>query len=501
MKHQVVLIICDGWGYREDTKNNAIAQAKKPNFDYLWQNYPHAILKASGQAVGLPVGQIGTSEANHLIIGSGRIVYQNLLKINNAIEDKSFFQNPVLQEVFDHVKKFNSVFHIMGLVGPGGVHCHSEHLKALVIAAKQSGIQKVALHLFTDGRDVPPRSAIEYVKEIEYFCAPISIGRISTIGGRYFAMDRDNNHDRTEKQFQTMINGQKLGFKSATQAIEESYKKNINDEFIEPTVIESVDGGKDLINSNDAVIFANFRSDRSKQLVRRFLKENIPNLKLATITKYASDIDLPVLFPPETINNTLSNVLSANKLKQIRITETEKFTHLTFFFNAQKYESDAGEERVMIPSNKDVATHDKKPEMKALEIAKATVEAIKKQEHDFICINLVNADMVGHSAIMPAVIKGIEAVDQAIGQILETAKQYNVDLIITADHGNAEEIFNEKINQPITAHTLNPVPFILFSKSHTTINHQRGSLSDIAPTVLKLFSLPIPPEMTGKSFV
>lgn len=488
---QVILIICDGWGYRQELKYNAIAQAKKPNFDYLWQNHPHALLKASGESVGLPEGQMGTSEANHLIIGSGRIVYQNLLKINNAIKDQSFFQNPVLKETLEHVKNNNSAFHILGLVGPGGVHCSSEHLKALVTSAKQAGLQKIYLHLFTDGRDLPPKSALEYVKELESF------GTVATIGGRYFGMDRDNNLDRTEKHFQAIVYGRGASFQTARQAIETSYAKNINDEFIEPAVIGKIS----LVKSGDAVIFANFRSDRAKQMVRRFLKEKIDNLKLVTMTQYAEDIDLPILFPPEKIENTLSNVLSANKMKQIRITETEKFTHLTFFFNAQKYEPDEGEERVMIPSNKDVATHDQKPEMKAEEIAQATIEAIKKQKHNFICINLVNADMVGHSGMMPAIIKGVEAVDQAIGKILETAKQYDVDLIVTADHGNAEETFNEKINQPITAHTLNPVPFILFSKKYMTINHQEGLLSDIAPTILKLFNLPIPSEMTGKSFV
>jgi len=493
---QVVLIICDGWGYREEKKYNAIAMAKKPNFDYLWNHYPHALLKASGEDIGLPAGQIGTSEANHLIIGSGRIVYQNLMQINNAIKDKTIFKNPVLNQVFDHVKKFQSNLHLMGILGSGGVHGYSSHLEAIIAAAGQAGLKNVFLHLFTDGRDTSPKSAIQFVKDLENFLQQKKVGRIATIGGRYFGMDRDNNTDRIEKHFQTIVFGKGPAYQTAVEAINENYKKDITDEFIEPAVIFH-----QPIQKNDGVIFTNFRSDRAKQITRRFLSEKIPNLFFASMTKYADDFNLPVLFPPLSIVNTLSEVLSQAGYKQLRVTETEKFTHLTFFFNSQRYQPDPGEERVMIPSNKDIATHDQKPEMKAIEISDKVVEGIKSGQYQFICTNLVNADMVGHSGNLAAIIKAVETVDLAIGKIIEAANETGATVILTADHGNAEETFDEKTQQPKTAHTTNPVPFILISKEYSKINHETGFLSDIAPTILKIFQLPIPNEMTGKSFI
>lgn len=499
--HQVLLIILDGWGVNKEKKYNAIAHAQTPNFNKLWKKYPHALLKASGEAVGLPEGQIGTSEANHLIIGSGRIIYQNLLKINHAIKNKSIFKNKAIKEAFEHVKKNNSTLHIKGVVSPGGVHGHIDHIKALIFGAKEEGIKNVMLHLFTDGRDVSPMSAIEYVKELESFCKDIGIGRIASIGGRYWGMDRDNNMDRIDKHFKVIVLGEGLKFKTPIEIIKKSYQKNITDEFIEPALIEFKNGELGCIKPNDAVIFANFRSDRTKQLTKRFLEHKISNLKYVTMTQYATDLDVRVAFPPDEIINTLSEILATNNKKQIKITETEKFTHLTFFFNAQKYEPTPGEDRIMIPSNKDVKTHDLKPEMKVFEITDEIIKIIKKQKHDFICTNLVNADMVGHSGNFNAIVKGVEAIDKALGKIINVANKYDVEIIITADHGNAEETFNEEINQPITAHTLNPVPFILYSKKNRRINTKQGSLDNIAPTILKLFNLPIPTEMTGKPLI
>lgn len=499
--HQVLLIICDGWGIRKESKYNAIAQAHTPNYHYLIKYGAFTTLQASGEAIGLPEGQIGTSEANHLILGSGRIVYQNLLKINHAIKNKSFFENKALKEAFAHVKKYKSTLHIKGVVSPGGVHGHTNHIKALILFAKQYGIQNVMLHLFTDGRDVLPMSAIEYVKDIESFCASIGVGRIASIGGRFWGMDRDNNKERIEKHFKVMVVGEGPRFKNPIEVITQSYKKNVTDEFIEPAIIETDSGEIGCIQPNDAVIFANFRSDRTKQLTQRFLDHNIPNLKYVSMTKYADNFDIRMAFPPEMITNTLSQIISSHGMKQLRITETEKFTHLTFFFNAQKYEADLGEERIIIPTNKDISTHDKKPEMKAQEIAHEVVKAIQQQKYNFICINLVNADIVGHTGDFQAITKGVEAVDTAIGTILTTAKQHEVDIILTADHGNAEETYDESTQQPITAHTCNPVPFILFTKTQKKINHQNGLLSDVAPTILKLLNLPIPKEMTGKSFI
>jgi len=501
MKKQVLLIICDGWGYRKEKKHNAIAAAKKPYFDNLWNNYPHALLEASGEAIGLPKGQIGTSETNHLIIGSGRILYQNLLRINHSIKNKLFFKNEALKEAFDHVKKYKSVLHIKGIISPGGVHGHIDHIKALIQGAKNEGINKIMLHLFTDGRDTPPKSAITYIKDLELFLQTIGVGKIATIGGRYWGMDRDNNEDRVEKHFRVMILRDGPKFKTPIEIIENSYKNNITDEFIEPAVLSFKDDELGSIQSNDAVIFANFRADRARQLTKRFLKENIKNLKYVAMTKYADDIDVRVAFPPEEIKNTLSEILSRHRYRQLRITETDKFTHLTFFFNAQRYKPDPLEDRVMIPTNKDVKTHDLKPEMKAIEIAEKIVEAIENKTQDFICTNLVNADMVGHSGKFEETIKAVETIDKAFGMIIRTAQKNNTTIILTADHGNAEEMYNETANQPHTAHTTNPVPFILYSSEYKKINRRVGLLSDVAPTILKIFGLPIPKEMTGKSFV
>lgn len=501
MKKQILLIICDGWGYRKEKKYNAIFHAKKPNFDHLWNTYPHALLKASGEAIGLPKGQIGTSEANHLIIGSGRILYQNLLRINHAIKNKSFFKNEVLKEAFDHVKKYKSVLHIKGMVSPGGVHGHIDHIKALIQGAKDEGIHKIMLHLFTDGRDTPPKSALSYIKDLELFLKTIGVGKIASIGGRYWGMDRDNNEDRVEKHFRVMVIGDGPKFKSPIEVIENSYKNNITDEFIEPALIVPKSDELGCIQSSDAVVFTNFRADRARQLTKRFLKEKIKNLKYVAMTKYADDIDVRVAFPPKQIKNTLSEILSAHNYRQLRITETDKFTHLTFFFNAQRYKPDPLEERMMIPTNKDVKTHNLKPEMKTMEITQKIVESIEKNTHDFICTNLVNADMVGHSGDFAATVKAVETIDNAFRMITEAAKKHNTTVIMTADHGNAEEMFNEKVNQPHTAHTLNPVPFILFSQKYKKINHRIGLLSYVAPTILKILELPIPQEMTGKSFV
>ncbi len=550
--NKVILIILDGWGYRKEKKYNAIASAHTPNFNKFWKNYPHAILKASGEAIGLPEGQIGTSEANHLIIGSGRILFQNLMRINRAIQSGALSKNEAINEAFEHVKKHNSTLHVKGIVSPGGVHGHTDHIKAIVKAAKEAGVKHIMLHLFTDGRDVLPKSAMDYIKDMELFLKTIGVGRISTIGGRYWAMDRDQNLDRTEKHFRVMVIGDGPRFKSAIEVIDDAYRKGITDEFIDPSLIETEEGEIGTVQANDAMISTIFRADRAKQLTRRFLKEGIKNFKYVALTQYAQDIDVRVAFPPEEIKNTLSNVLSKNKISQLRVTETEKYNHLTFFFNAQNEKPDSFEDRIMIPSDKTVKTYDEKPEMEVLTIAKTIVDdllsnppkqmtrekeipqasddfsirspvastnkkgtynkilnknyVVKKAHsnnsgHNFIATNLVNADMVGHTGNFAAIVKAVEAVDKAIGIIVEAAQRVGADVIITADHGNAEETYDELKKQPITAHTLNPVPFILISNKYKKINHKVGSLADIAPTILKLFGIKPPPEMTGKSFL
>jgi len=503
MKKKILLIICDGMGYREEREHNAIAQAKTPNLDNYFKTYPWALLGASGEAIGLPEGQMGTSETNHLIMGSGRIIYQNLVKINKHIEDNRLKDNPAICEAIEHVKMFDSTLHIKGMASPGGVHGHIDHLKTLLKIAQDAGIKKVQIHLFTDGRDVPPKSATLYVEELEEYIEREGIGRIASIGGRYWGMDRDKNHERIEKHFMLLTEARGPRFKTAKDAIGHSYKNKIHDEFIEPAVIAANDEIT-LIAPNDAVIFANFRSDRAKQLARMFIDKKIDNLKYVTMTKYEDDydsLDVRVAFPPEDITHPLSEVLSQSGKKQLKITETEKYTHLTFFFNAQKYEAFPGEDRLLIDSNKDIAYHDEKPEMKVFDIAEKLGEKIKNSSYNFIATNLVNCDMVGHTGNVPAIVKGIEALDRALGQIVETAKEYGWDIIIAADHGNAEETFDNISGQPMTSHTLNPVPFILISEGHNKLLRKKGFLSDVAPTILKLMDIAKPKEMTGKSFI
>jgi len=495
---QVVLIICDGMGYRKEIKYNAIKSANTPNLDFLYQNYPHILLKASGEDIGLPAGQMGTSEANHLIIGSGRIIYQNLLKINNSIKNNTLKDNITLLESINHAKENSSIFHIMGILGPGGVHGHSDHIKAIIKIAVDSGLKDISLHLITDGRDTLPKSALGYLKDIEEYIKQFNVNiKISSISGRYYAMDRDNNLDRTRKYFNCIVDDGNVYSKTAEGIIDDSYLKNISDEFIEPRM---VDGGY-LIKENDLVIFTNFRSDRAKQITRMFYDAKISNLDFITMTNYFDDNDesikIKALFDKEIINNTLSEVISKNNLKQLKVTETEKFVHLTFFFNAQKYEKEEGEDRIMIESNKDIKTHDEKPEMKAHEIESKVAEAIMEEKYSLIACNLVNCDMVGHTGNWEAILKGVEAVDSAIGKIIKEAKRHDCDVLITADHGNAEETFDEESGQPMTAHTLNPVPFILFSKEYKEFTKTEGYLSDIAPTILKILNLDIPKEMTG----
>ncbi len=501
IKNKALLVICDGLGYREEKEHNAVTAASTPNLDDFKAHHPFATLEASGVAIGLPEGQMGTSEANHLVIGSGRVIYQNLLKINRAVKNQELKNNEAIMEACEHVKKHDSALHIKGIISDGGVHGHSEHLKSLIEAAKHHGVKKVFLHLFTDGRDVAPRSAIKYLDDLEAFLKTSALGKIASIGGRYWGMDRDNNFDRVEKHFFVMTKGSEKKFKNAKAVIEHSYKNGIMDEFIEPASIEMEEESEGLIAANDAVIFANFRSDRAKQIAKRMIDERIDNLKYVAMTKYDDDLDVRVAFPPEEIKHCLSETIAANGLKQLKITETEKFTHLTFFFNAQKYEPEKNEDRIMIPSNKDISTHDEKPEMKAAEIAEKTCEMIETDTYDFIAINLTNCDMLGHTGNLPAIIKGIEAVDQALGKIVSVAKDFGYNVIITADHGNAEETFDKKENQPLTSHTLNPVPFYLISEKYKKLNRSQGNLSDIAPTILDMLGLEIPKEMDGKSLV
>ena len=500
-KHLIILVICDGLGQREDKEHNAIAAAQTPHLNYLEKNFPYALLAASGEAIGLPPGQMGTSEANHLVIGSGRIIYQNLLKINDAIQSGALANNQAILEACAHVKKYQSVLHIKGIVSPGGVHGHLDHLKFLVELAKEQQVPRVLLHLFTDGRDVAPKTALAFIEDLENHLTKLGLGKIASLGGRYWGMDRDGNFDRIEKHFRVLTSTSGPKFKTAREAIFKAYEQNTTDEFIEPALIEIGPGEWGCVQSNDAVIFANFRSDRAKQMAHRFIKENIPNLHYVSMTKYDDDLDVRVALPPEEIKQTLSEVLSVQGYKQLRLTETEKFTHLTFFFNAQRYKPEPGEDRIMIPSDKDVKTYDERPQMKALDIAAKLADILPQKKYDFIAINLVNCDMVGHTGNFPAIIEAVQTVDQALDLIVKAARENGAEVIITADHGNAEQTFDLQLNQPWTAHTLNPVPFILVSERYKKLNRTEGLLSDVAPTILKMFALPVPREMTGQPLV
>lgn len=502
---RALLIILDGWGIKHAYPGNAIELAHTPFYQKLWLTQPRAQLQASGESVGLPDGQMGTSEVNHLTIGAGRVLFQDLVKINKSIASQTFFNNPAFIQAFEHVKKHNSTLHIQGLISPGGVHSHQDHVRSLLKSAKLYGLTKVFVHVFTDGRDTLPRSATQYLRDLQDFIQEIGIGQIASISGRYYAMDRDHNWDRTDQAFE-VIQGQKENhrlFHSVEEAIADAYDRGQDDEFIEPALIEINDSGETgALTTNDALIFANFRNDRTRQLTERLLTlSQEKNVELVTMTQYKPEYQVRVAFPQENLTNTLGEVLSKHHLKQLRLTETEKFAHLTFFMNAKREEAFEGEDRFMLDSFSDIKTHDEKPAMRTPDIATRLVQEMEYQNYDFIATNLCNADMVGHTSNISATIQGIEAIDQALSQIIPTAQKNGYDVIITADHGNAEEMIDEKTGDRLTAHTLNPVPFILISNQYQTLNRSEASLADVAPTILKLLNLPQPSEMTGQSLV
>lgn len=497
LTNKVLLIILDGWGLGRDYPGNAIKKAKTPVFDRLWHSFPHAVMAASGESVGLPEGQIGTSEVNHMTIGAGRVIFQDLVRINKAIKDKSFYQNPAFLQVCQHVKKNNSVLHIKGLVSPGGVHSHQDHIHALIRMAKAEGLKKVFIHVFTDGRDVPPKSAKKYVKDLEDFLKKEGVGSIASVSGRYYAMDRDNNWERTDKIFKLLTKGEGQRHKTSLEAIENSYKNGIHDEFILPAIIEQKEDNQGIISSGDGLIFANFRTDRPRQLTERLLGKGPKNIKMATMTRYRPDFQAEVAYQPQTISNCLGEVIAKHKLKQLRVTETEKFSHLTFFFNAKREQAFKGEDRIMLDSYSDIPTHDLKPEMRTLEITDKIIDNL--DNYPLIITNFCNADMVGHTAKIESIIKGIEIIDKALGLLLAKASRKKFNVIITADHGNAEESL-DKNGQPKTAHTANPVPFILMGKYKKFLKDE-STLIDVAPTILKIMGIEKPVEMTGESLV
>ncbi len=480
---RVLLTILDGAGLRDEVKGNAFKQAKKANFDYLWNNYPHTELLASGQDVGLPKGQMGNSETGHLNIGAGRIVYQPLELINKSIDDRSFYENEVLLDVMKYAKNNSKKLHFIGLISDGGVHSHINHLKNLLKMAKSNNVEEIYMHLITDGRDTLMDSGYKYVSEIE----KLDIGSVATICGRYYTMDRDKNYDRTLKGYKLMTEGISREYKNSKDVFDDSYKNGIYDEFIEPSLLNK----NGLIEKEDAVIWFNFRPDRAIQILSYL--ENITS-HIATMMFVSNDIKAPFAFKLNDLKNTFGEYISDMGLKQLRIAETEKYAHVTYFFDGGVEKKLNGCDRILVHSPK-VATYDLKPEMSAYEVTDKLLENMNK--YDVIILNFANPDMVGHTGNMSATIKAVEAVDENLGKIYEKACELGFTLLVTADHGNSEYMIDEN-NNPVTSHTTNKVPFIVCDKN---LQLNEGRLSDIAPTMLELLRLGKPKEMTGESLI
>ncbi len=503
MKKPVLLMILDGWGIAPASSSNAATLARTPNLDAYFANYPHTQLEASGLEVGLPAGQIGNSEVGHLNIGSGRIIYQSLTRISKSIADGDFFTNPVLVKVMDEVKASGKALHLLGLLSDGGVHSHITHIIALLEMAQKHGLTKVYVHAFLDGRDVPPQSALTYVEQLEAAMDKIGVGKIATVSGRYYAMDRDKRWERLAKAYATVAQGEGPKAVSAAAGIEASYEAGVTDEFVVPFTIEGVDG---RISAGDGVIFANFRPDRAREITRAIIDEDFPYFErpasarpvhFACMAQYDATIAAPVAYPPESIDDTLGQVLAQRGLRQLRIAETEKYAHVTFFFNGGVEEPNQNEERILIPSPK-VATYDLQPEMSAEEVTQALLAELDKDKFDVVILNFANPDMVGHTGVLEAAIKAMEKVDNCVGRVVERVLALDGSVCICADHGNLEKMA-EPDGEPNTAHTTNPVPFLLISKEKHEL-HQ-GILADIAPTMLELLHIPQPKAMTGKSLI
>lgn len=510
MARPVALIILDGFGMRDESFGNAVMAADKPNFDRYWEQYPHTLLNAKGEYVGLPEGQMGNSEVGHLNIGAGRVVYQSLSRVNNAIQDRSFFDRQAMNHLAGHVKKHDSSLHIMGLVSDGGIHSHIKHMYAIVEFAKLHGIEKVYIHAFTDGRDCDPKSGAGFLKETEEKLAELGVGQVASVSGRYYAMDRDNRWERVEKVYDVLVNGKGEVGTDPVEVLKKSYENDLTDEFVLPTVIEKDGKPVATIQDNDAIMFFNFRPDRAIQLSKVFkekagfegfkLSENHPeNLLLVSMTKYSDDIDTDIVFPPEDLKNTLGETLSAQGYKQLRAAETEKYPHVTFFLNGQKEKPFEGEDRLLIPSPK-VATYDLQPEMSAYELTDGLLERIESDKYDAYIINFANPDMVGHSGKLEPTKKAIEAVDECLGKVVDALLAKGGAAIITADHGNADIVTNPD-GSPMTAHTTEPVPCIITKEGVELKPVLEGALCDLAPTLLDLLGGEQPAEMTGSSIV
>jgi len=504
----LILIILDGFALRDEVHGNAVAQARKPNFDRYWTTYPHTTLQASGEAVGLPAGQMGNSEVGHLNIGAGRIVYQDLTRISKDIREGAFFRNETFLNAIAHVKRNGTALHLAGLVSDGGVHSHIEHLFALLELAKRENVERVYVHAFLDGRDVAPDSAVRYVEQLQAKIGELGVGQIATVQGRYYAMDRDRRWERTEKAYRAMVYGEGPRYRDPLVAIRESYEKSVYDEFVMPTVIVGESGEPvGRVRDGDAIIFFNFRPDRAIQLSQAFTNEDFrgfdrgpnrpKNLHFVCMTHFSETVNGYVAYKPTNLDNTFGEVLVQYGLTQLRIAETEKYPHVTYFFSGGREEKFPGETRILIDSPK-VPTYDLKPEMSAYEVTDAVVREIEAERHDVIILNFANPDMVGHSGKMEPTIKAVEAVDECLGRVVEAVLARGGVAVITADHGNADWMIDDHGN-PVTSHSTNPVPFIVTKPG--LVLREGGILADIAPTLLHLLGLPQPEEMTGRSLI
>jgi 2,3-bisphosphoglycerate-independent phosphoglycerate mutase len=507
-KAPVALIILDGFGLRDEVKGNAVAQAKKPNFDRYWNKYPHATLRASGEAVGLPEGQMGNSEVGHLNIGAGRIVYQSLTRVNIAIREGEFDRNETFLGAMNHVKQHGTSLHLFGLLSDGGVHSHIHHMFALLKLAAKEGVKKVYIHAFLDGRDVGQKTAKKYIEQTLEKIKEYGVGEIATISGRYYSMDRDKRWERVKKSYDAMVYGEGPKYKDPFELVDDSYANGIYDEFVIPSVMVKENGEPvATIQDNDAIIFYNFRPDRAIQLSNAFTNEDFrefdrgpkapKNLYFVCLTHFSETVKGYVAFKPTNLDNTIGEVLSQNGLTQLRIAETEKYPHVTFFMSGGREEKFPGEERILIHSPK-VATYDLKPEMSAYEVADALVKEIKADKFDAIILNFANPDMVGHSGKLEPTIKAVEAVDECLGRVVDLILEKGGVAIITADHGNADEVVTLD-GKPMTTHTTNPVPVIVTKEGLEL--RDGGILGDLAPTMLDLLGLKQPKEMTGQSII
>ena len=498
-KNLVMLVIMDGFGIRENTYGNAIAAAKKPNLDRIFAKYPHTLIQASGEAVGLPEGQMGNSEVGHMNIGAGRVVFQSLTRVNIAVRDKTLDKMPAIHEAIEHAKKNHSALHVMGLMSDGGVHSHINHIIYLMNAAREAGVEQVYVHAFLDGRDVPPKSAKEYLTMLQDACHEgVKIGVVT---GRYYAMDRDKNYDRTQLAYNALVYGD-APVKGLLEGIDESYAEDVTDEFVKPYIVTKGSN----IKENDSVIFANFRPDRAIQISTAITNpkataltryEEFKNICFVSMMLYSENVKGLVNFGVQKLDNMYGDVISERGLTQLRIAETEKYAHVTYFFDGGVDKELKGETRILIPSPK-VATFDLKPEMSAYEVTDYVLKAIESKEFDTIILNYANCDMVGHTAVFDATVKAVETVDECVGKVYDAVEKVGGTLIITADHGNADEVFDEN-NQPFSAHTTNPVPFLITRTD--VILRKTGNLGDITPTMLELLNEPQPVEMTGHSMI